>query len=55
MRPNVMLFDMATPALDPEVIGEVRNVIRAPVSECILTMLMVTHRMEIARDIWDRV
>ena len=45
MRPKVMLFDEVTSALDPEVIGEVTNVIRKLVSEHQLTMLMVTHQM----------
>ncbi|NVO56622.1 ectoine/hydroxyectoine ABC transporter ATP-binding protein EhuA [Rhodobacteraceae bacterium B1Z28] len=55
MRPKVMLFDEVTSALDPEVIGEVTNVIRALVSQHKLTMLMVTHQMGFARDISDRV
>ncbi len=55
MRPKVMLFDEVTSALDPEVIGEVTNVIRKLVSEHNLTMLMVTHQMGFARDISDRV
>lgn len=55
MRPKVMLFDEVTSALDPEVIGEVTNVIRKLVSEHSLTMLMVTHQMGFARDISDRV
>lgn len=55
MRPKVMLFDEVTSALDPEVIGEVTNVIRGLVSEHNLTMLMVTHQMGFARDISDRV
>lgn len=55
MRPRVMLFDEVTSALDPEVIGEVTNVIRKLVAEHNLTMLMVTHQMGFARDISDRV
>jgi polar amino acid transport system ATP-binding protein len=55
MRPKVMLFDEVTSALDPEVIGEVTNVIRKLVTEQNLTMLMVTHQMGFARDISDRV
>ncbi|MGY4489518.1 ABC-type polar amino acid transport system ATPase subunit [Bradyrhizobium sp. LM3.2] len=55
MRPKVMLFDEVTSALDPEVIGEVTNVIRKLVSEFRLTMLMVTHQMGFAADISDRV
>ena len=55
MRPKVMLFDEVTSALDPEVIGEVTNVIRNLVAEHNLTMLLVTHQMGFARDISDRV
>lgn len=55
MRPKVMLFDEVTSALDPEVIGEVTNVIRMLVAEHNLTMLMVTHQMGFARSISDRV
>lgn len=55
MRPKVMLLDEVTSALDPEVIGEVLNVIRALNSEHSLTMLMVTHQMGFAREISDRV
>jgi len=54
MRPKVMLFDEVTSALDPEVVGEVTNVIRKLVEEFRLTMLMVTHQMGFARDISDR-
>jgi polar amino acid transport system ATP-binding protein len=50
-----MLFDEVTSALDPEVIGEVTEVIRKLVHEYNLTMLMVTHQMGFARDISDRV
>ncbi len=55
MRPKVMLFDEVTSALDPEVIGEVTNVIRQLVAEHNLTMLMVTHQMGFAKDISDRI
>ncbi|MER9064712.1 ectoine/hydroxyectoine ABC transporter ATP-binding protein EhuA [Mesorhizobium sp. M0698] len=55
MRPKVMLFDEVTSALDPEVIGEVTQVIRKLVAEHNLTMLLVTHQMGFARDISDRV
>ncbi|MFT5658902.1 MAG: polar amino acid transport system ATP-binding protein [Gammaproteobacteria bacterium] len=55
IRPKVMLFDEVTSALDPEVIGEVLNVIRKLNSEHDLTMLMVTHQMGFAKEISDRV
>ncbi|MES0033564.1 ectoine/hydroxyectoine ABC transporter ATP-binding protein EhuA [Mesorhizobium sp. M0040] len=55
MRPKVMLFDEVTSALDPQGVGEVTNVIRRLVSEHNLTMLMVTHQMNFARNNADRV
>ncbi|MGD8797188.1 MAG: ectoine/hydroxyectoine ABC transporter ATP-binding protein EhuA [Desulfobacterales bacterium] len=55
MRPKIMLFDEVTSALDPEVIGEVTNVIKMLNDKHDLTMLMVTHQMGFAREISDRV
>ena len=55
MRPKVMLLDEITSALDPEVVGEVLNVIRSLNKEHNLTMIMVTHQMGFAREISDRV
>jgi len=55
MRPKVMLLDEVTSALDPEVVGEVTQVIRKLATEHNLTMLMVTHQMGFAREISDRV
>lgn len=55
MRPKIMLFDEVTSALDPEVIGEVTNVIKKLREEHNLTMIMVTHQMGFAREIADRV
>lgn len=55
MRPKVMLFDEVTSALDPELVGEVLNIIRKLAREGELTMLMVTHEMNFAREISDRV
>src|SRR5690349_23562040 len=55
MRPKVMLFDEVTSALDPELVGEVLNVIRKLGAEHNLTMLMVTHQMGFAREFADRV
>jgi polar amino acid transport system ATP-binding protein len=55
MRPKIMLFDEVTSALDPEIVGEVTNVIRKLHNEHSLTMLMVTHQMGFAREISDRV
>ena len=53
MRPKVMLLDEITSALDPEVVGEVLNVIRSLNKEHDLTMIMVTHQMGFAREISD--
>jgi len=54
MRPNVMLFDEVTSALDPELVGEVLNVIRQ-LAVAGTTMVVVTHEMAFARDIADSV
>lgn len=55
MRPQVMLFDEVTSALDPELVGEVLAVIRTIAHEEQMTMLLVTHEMKFAQDIADRV
>jgi polar amino acid transport system ATP-binding protein len=55
MRPKVMLFDEVTSALDPELVGEVLNVIRRLGAEHNLTMIMVTHQMGFAKEFADRV
>jgi polar amino acid transport system ATP-binding protein len=55
MRPKIMLFDEVTSALDPELVGEVLEVIRKLGREHDLTMLMVTHQMGFAREFADRV
>ena len=55
MRPKVMLFDEVTSALDPEIVGEVTQVIRQLNNEHNLTMLMVTHQIGFAREIADRI
>jgi polar amino acid transport system ATP-binding protein len=54
MRPRVMLFDEPTSALDPETVGEVLSVMRRLASEG-LTMIVVTHEIEFAREVADRV
>jgi polar amino acid transport system ATP-binding protein len=54
MRPALMLFDEATSALDPELVGEVLTVIRQLATEG-MTMIIVTHEMQFAEDISDRV
>lgn len=55
MRPKVMLFDEVTSALDPELVGEVLEVIRDIANEGEMAMVLVTHEMDFARDIADRV
>jgi polar amino acid transport system ATP-binding protein len=55
MRPKVMLFDEVTSALDPELVGEVLAVMRQLALEGEMAMLFVTHEMDFARDVADRV
>jgi polar amino acid transport system ATP-binding protein len=54
MRPQLMLLDEVTSALDPELVGEVLNVIRELAAGA-MTMLIATHEMGFAREIADRV
>lgn len=54
MEPDVMLFDEPTSALDPEMVGEVLEVIKGLV-ETGMTSVIVTHEMNFAREISDRV
>lgn len=55
MKPKVMLFDEVTSALDPELVGEVLEVIRGLAEEGEMAMILVTHEMDFALDIADRV
>jgi ABC-type polar amino acid transport system ATPase subunit len=52
MGPHVMLFDEITSALDPELVGEVLVVMR-DLAKTGMTMLVVTHEMQFARDVGD--
>jgi polar amino acid transport system ATP-binding protein len=54
MRPEVMLFDEVTAALDPETVKEVLNAIRELADEG-MTCIIVTHEMRFAREIADEV
>ncbi len=54
LSPEVLLFDEVTSALDPELVGEVLEVMRALAAEG-ATMVVVTHEMAFARDVADRV
>ncbi|AFK20124.1 amino acid ABC transporter ATP-binding protein [Haloferax mediterranei ATCC 33500] len=54
MDPHVMLFDEVTSALDPELVGEVLEVMHGLAEEG-MTMLVVTHEMGFAREVGDRI
>ena len=53
-RPDVLLLDEVTAALDPELVGEVLSIIRG-LKDDGMTMVIVTHEMAFARDVSDRV
>jgi polar amino acid transport system ATP-binding protein len=55
MQPRVMLFDEVTSALDPELVGEVLEVIKDLAKETDMAMILVTHEMDFARDVADRI
>ncbi|WP_307342012.1 ectoine/hydroxyectoine ABC transporter ATP-binding protein EhuA [Caldalkalibacillus uzonensis] len=55
MRPKVMLFDEVTSALDPELVGEVLAVIKDLAREGNMAMMLITHEMDFAYDVADRV
>jgi polar amino acid transport system ATP-binding protein len=54
MQPKLMLFDEITSALDPELVGEVLRVLEAVAREG-MTMMLVTHEMNFARNVASRV
>ncbi|MER0123566.1 amino acid ABC transporter ATP-binding protein [Streptococcus sp. ZJ93] len=54
VNPEVILFDEPTSALDPEMVGEVLKTMK-DLAKSGLTMIIVTHEMEFARDVSDRV
>lgn len=54
MKPDIMLFDEVTSALDPELVGDVLQVMRKLANEG-MTMVVVTHEMDFARGVADRV
>ena len=53
MQPKLILFDEPTSSLDPELVGEVLNVMRR-LAEQGRTMIIVTHEIEFAGDVADR-
>ncbi len=54
MKPQIILFDEPTSALDPELVGEVLMVMKQLADEG-MTMVVVTHEMQFAREVADRV
>ncbi|NND19454.1 MAG: amino acid ABC transporter ATP-binding protein [Silicimonas sp.] len=54
MRPEIMLFDEITSALDPELVGEVLDVLRQ-LREDGMTMILATHEMGFARELADKI
>ncbi|OLT02614.1 ABC transporter [Pseudonocardia sp. CNS-004] len=54
MDPSVMLFDEPTSSLDPELVGDVLDVMRGLARDG-MTMLVVTHEIQFAREVADRV
>ncbi len=55
MDPEIILLDEVTSALDPELVGDVLNVLRDLAATTDITMLIVTHEMQFAQDVSDRV
>ena len=54
MQPDILFFDEPTSALDPELTGEVLKVIKELAAEH-MTMIIVTHEMQFAREVSDRI
>ncbi|HLR28570.1 MAG TPA: ectoine/hydroxyectoine ABC transporter ATP-binding protein EhuA [Ruania sp.] len=55
MNPEILLLDEVTSALDPELVGDVLEVLRELARNTNITMLIVTHEMQFARDVSHRV
>ena len=55
MDPEILLLDEVTSALDPELVGDVLNVLRDLAESTDITMLIVTHEMQFAQDVSHRV
>lgn len=54
MRPEAMLLDEITSALDPELVSEVLNIVRDLAADG-MTMILATHEMQFAREVSDQV
>jgi polar amino acid transport system ATP-binding protein len=55
MQPDILLLDEVTSALDPELVADVLNVLRDIARTTTITMLIVTHEMQFARDVSNRI
>lgn len=55
LKPEILLLDEITSALDPELAGEVLDVVRGVAHERKVTLLIVTHEMRFAREVSDRI
>ena len=55
MDPEILLLDEVTSALDPEIVADVLGVLRDVAATTDITMLLVTHEMQFAREVSDRV
>jgi len=55
LKPKLMLFDEVTASLDPEMVRDVLNIIRQLAASHAMTMLVVTHEMDFAKQISDQV
>lgn len=55
MKPEILLLDEITSALDPELAGEVLDVVRGVAQQSKVSMLIVTHEMRFAREVSDRI
>ena len=54
MNPDILFFDEPTSALDPEITGEVLKVIKGLAAQN-MTMIIITHEMNFARDVSDKI